>query len=125
MGMYGNTIRTIDGQRVDFGGNTHAYPYACFACRKSFKRPLVALKLPGRYANQSDQTEHFRRYRQFLRTFTHACPQCAGPTHFMGRDFKAPKMIDKKGWERVERFIASGRTYHHGTPTDDRRQGKP
>ena len=119
---YGDIIRTIDGQRVDFGGNTHPFAYACFTCRKSFKRPLVTLARPryrSRAEADADARPFSRRARQFMRTFGHACPQCAGRTHFMGTDFKAPKTADKKGWARVERFIASGRTYYRGTPTDD------
>ncbi len=113
------TIRTAYGDAIDFGGNTHAFAYACFACRKSFRRPLVSLKAPLRHGSQAEQEAFRRRDRFFTRNFTHKCPQCAGPSHFMGRDFKAPKMSDLKGWARVERFITTGRTYHSGTPVDD------
>jgi len=103
---------------LDYGCGTHAFPYACFTCRKSFKRPLVSLAKP-RSIGKSTRTEFERSARQFEREFSHKCPHCGGVAHFMGRDFKAPKTPDKKAWAIVEKFINSGRTYHHQTPVDD------
>ena len=104
--------------KVDFGCGTHDFPFACFACRKSFKRPWVSLEKP--YGLTRARKAAFEQSaRRFEREFRHKCPQCGGPSHFMGRDFKAPKMADDKAWARVQHFIFSGRTYHHGTPVDD------
>lgn len=104
--------------RVDYGCGTHDFPFACFACRKSFKRPWVSLTKP-RGLNKFATKAFEESAKRFEREFSHKCPNCGGKTHFMGRDFKAPKSPDKKSWARVERFIYSGRTYHHGTPVDD------
>lgn len=103
---------------LDYGCGTHAFSYACFTCRKSFKRPLVSLAKP-RSLGKSARTEFERSARLFESEFRHKCPHCGGVAHFMGRDFKAPKSSDKRAWERVETFITSGKTYHHRTPVDD------
>ncbi|MDM4768547.1 hypothetical protein [Pelomonas sp. SE-A7] len=42
------------------------------------------------------------------------CPNCGGPSSFMGIDFKAPKASDVKGWQKVEQFIRSGKVYYRG-----------
>ena len=103
---------------IDYGCDTHDFPFACFACRKSFKRPWVSLKAPYGLARASREVFQ-QSARRFERDFRHRCPQCGGPSHFMGRDFKAPKTADTKAWARAQRFILSGRTYHNGTPIDD------
>jgi hypothetical protein len=36
----------------------------------------------------------------------------------MGKDFQAPKRIDRKAWKKVQDFILAGGIYHHGNPTD-------
>jgi len=104
--------------KLDYGCNTHDYPFACFACRKSFKRPWVSLQKPFRF-KKAERTAFEDQVKRFERGFRHKCPQCGGPSHFMGRDFKAPKTADIKAWERVQRFIFSGRTYYRGTPVED------
>jgi DNA-directed RNA polymerase subunit RPC12/RpoP len=60
--------------------------FACFECRKSFKRKL------GRE--------------------TYACPQCGKPMREMGRQFKAPKLDDVKQWRKVEALVRGGITFH-------------
>ncbi len=61
--------------------------YACLECCKSFKR---APRENG-------------EYRGAL-----VCPNCGGVAHNFGLKFKAPKVSDKKQWEKV-RFL-----YEHG-----------
>lgn len=46
------------------------------------------------------------------------CPDCGTPTVFTGIDFKPPRRSDLDGWEKARRFIASGRTFYRGTPTE-------
>ena len=60
--------------------------FACFECRKSFKRKL------GREA--------------------YACPQCGKDMCEMGRQFKAPKLDDVKQWQKVEALVQGGITFH-------------
>jgi DNA-directed RNA polymerase subunit RPC12/RpoP len=60
--------------------------FACFECRKSFKRKL------GRE--------------------TYACPQCGKEMCEMGRQFKAPRLDDVKQWRKVEALVRGGITFH-------------
>lgn len=61
-------------------------------------------------AGQSKEASQFEEEREYK------CPNCGGKAHFMGQDFKAPKMTDVKAWAKVERFIASGKIYYRGVP---------
>ena len=53
--------------------------------------------------------------RQFESAREYKCPNCGGTAHFMGQDFKAPKITDIKAWAEVQSFIASGKVYDRGT----------
>lgn len=64
--------------------------FACFACRKSFKKPLVP--------------DH-----QFK------CPQCAQELAHMGRSFKAPRRTEKRQWEKVQQLWSAGYRFHTNT----------
>lgn len=70
--------------------------FACFACRKCFKKPFVP-----------DQ-----QYK---------CPQCAREMAHMGRSFKAPRRTETRQWEKVQRLWAAGYRFH----TNTRRQRVP
>ena len=61
----------------------YLHPYACFQCRKSFRR-----------ASWPDAVL--------------ACPNCGGPSIGLNRKFKAPKMSDIKQWDKVERLVRHG-----------------
>ena len=65
--------------------------FACFDCRKSFKRKLAAVR----------KTEH-----------PPACPQCSKEMWEMGRQFKAPSQDDIKQWRKVEALVRGGITFH-------------
>ncbi|MDR2128479.1 MAG: hypothetical protein LBP52_05385 [Burkholderiaceae bacterium] len=45
---------------------------------------------------------------------TYACPDCGGQCHFMGIDFRVPKVSDIKAWQKAEAFILSGNIYYLG-----------
>ena len=62
---------------------TYVVAHACFACRKSFKLPLLEGK-------------------------SHPCPQCARALFEMGRSFKAPRAIDREQWDKVQGLYALG-----------------
>lgn len=67
------------------GGAASAYlhPYACFACRRSFKRASrTAPVLP--------------------------CPRCGGPAIGLTRKFKSPKASDAAQWKKVEALVRHG-----------------
>ena len=58
---------------------------------------------------QSQEAKEFEQNREYK------CPDCGGLTHFMGQDFKAPKLSDKKAWLDAQAFIQSGKVYYRGT----------
>ena len=60
--------------------------YACFNCRKTFKRRLFYDIREGR---QSDIAK---------------CPQCGKPMADMGLDFASPSKNDKKAWEHIQKL---------------------
>jgi len=76
-------------------GPEYLIPFACFVCRKSFKKPVP----DGEYE--------------------HSCSECDSPMYEMGRNFSAPKKEDHKQWRKVQllyahgfRFVGSGN--HNG-----------
>jgi hypothetical protein len=65
--------------------------HACFACRRSFKLPLV------------EQTR--------------TCPQCRGTLRVMGRAFRTPPLRDREQWLKVQALFALGfRFWRYGGP---------
>jgi predicted nucleic acid-binding Zn-ribbon protein len=70
-------------QKGDPVQSNYLHPYACFRCRKSFKRgSRKAVILP--------------------------CPECGGPSIGLTRKFKPPKQSDGKQWEKVEALVRHG-----------------
>ena len=67
---------------------------ACFACRKSFKRQLLA---------DVDPSGVDRPAR---------CPQCAGPMASMGLDFAPPPARDVGAWRVLADLWTIGETFH-------------
>jgi len=68
--------------------------FACFACRKSFKKPFVL----------------DRQYK---------CPQCAQEMADMGRAFKAPRKTETRQWEKVKRLWSAGYRFQPNTRRQD------
>ena len=68
--------------------------YACFRCRKTFKRPLK---------QDVDPTGPDRPAK---------CPECGLLMAIMGLDFKAPRKTATKQWALVENLWAVGLTFH-------------
>lgn len=68
--------------------------YACFACRKSFKR-----------RNAGDVGHHGEDRPA-------RCPQCGLLMADMGRDFQPPRLDDERGWAAAEALFAVGVTFH-------------
>ncbi len=88
--------------------------YACFACRKCFKRPQMSgsnshFMTEEQRRAQAREADHLNNDRPYL------CPNCGGQCYFMGLDFKAPKITDVKAWREVETFIRSGNVYYRRT----------
>lgn len=88
----------------------HPLQHACFACRKSFKRPQLSGS-PSRFMT-TDQARGQWAEAATRNERAYKCPDCGGPAHFMGLDFKAPKRADRKAWREVQAFIVAGNTYY-------------
>lgn len=58
--------------------------YACFTCRKVFKRDYDPNMLEMK------------------------CPNCGGISHNVGRNFRAPKRGNKNQWEKIEFLVSNG-----------------
>ncbi len=72
--------------------------YACFNCRKTFKRRLqVDIK---RGINTGDENKPA------------TCPECGNVMADMGLDFKSPKKTDVKAWDHLSTLYTVGITYH-------------
>ena len=87
--------------------------YACFACRKSFKR-LQFSRSSNRFMTEQQRVAQQREAAGFEATRIYKCPDCGGATDFMGIDFKAPKKTNIKGWLAAEAFIRSGKVFYRG-----------
>lgn len=70
--------------------------YACFSCRKTFKRRLL-----------SDITECDQVASKEAK-----CPECGSLMANMGKDFKAPKKEAIKEWKQLELLYSVGITFH-------------
>jgi DNA-directed RNA polymerase subunit RPC12/RpoP len=64
------------------------FPYACFGCRRSFKRTV-----------SSDFLE---------RPAVLPCPHCGGAAIGLSRKFKAPKQGDVAQWKKVHALVLGG-----------------
>lgn len=70
-------------QKAAVAESAYLHPYACFNCRKSFKRASkVKAVLP--------------------------CPECGGPSVGLTRKFKPPKRSDIAQWRKVEALVRHG-----------------
>ena len=68
--------------------------YACFACRKMYRRRLKQDVDPA----GPDRAP--------------CCPQCRGPVADMGLDFAPPPSGDVKAWRVLEELYEVGETFH-------------
>jgi hypothetical protein len=69
--------------------------YACFNCRKTFKRKLINDIKRGAESVQEAK-----------------CPECEGLMANMGLDFESPKKDDLKKWEHLKSLYSVGITFH-------------
>src|SRR5579871_6499763 len=77
-----------------YGVHTYKPHYACFRCRKTFKRPLK---------REVDPSGRERPAK---------CPDCGLLAADMGLDFEAPRRDDTKAWSLAESFWEIGLTFH-------------
>jgi len=69
--------------------------YACFNCRKTFKRRLMGDIKKGEKS-----------------LFEAKCPECRELMANMGLDFESPKKDDLKKWEHLKSLYSVGITFH-------------
>jgi len=69
--------------------------FACFNCRKTFKRRLMADIQRGEDSK-----------------FEAKCPECAELMADMGKDFESPKKTDLKRWAHLKTLYTVGISYH-------------
>ena len=74
---------------------TYKPHYACFECRKTFKR--ILLKDIKRGVNDN---------------FDAKCPQCGELMANMGLDFESPRKSDLKFWQHIKSLYTVGITFH-------------
>ena len=86
-------------------------PYACFQCRKCFKRPRFSAAPASRFMTEEQRTAQEKEVEDFEASRTYRCPDCGGPAHYMGIDFKAPRKTDVRAWQDAEACIASGKLF--------------
>jgi hypothetical protein len=72
--------------------------FACFDCRKTFKRRLIGDMLKG-YSKDREEVPA-------------KCPECANLMANMGLDFESPKKKDLKAWKHIETLYKVGITFH-------------
>jgi DNA-directed RNA polymerase subunit RPC12/RpoP len=77
---------------------TYKPHYACFDCRKTFKRRLI-----------TDIEGGFNKNKEEIKA---KCPECGGIMADMGLDFESPKRNDLKAWEHIRNLYISGITFH-------------
>lgn len=69
--------------------------YACFDCRKTFKRKLL-----GDIRNGAKNSVEAK------------CPECGKLTADMGLDFESPRKDNQKSWEYLRNLYTVGVTFH-------------
>jgi len=75
--------------------------YACFDCRKTFKRRLMQDIDRNKINSCNNPDDKVAK-----------CPQCSKPMANMGKDFEAPKMKDTKAWQHLRKLYKVGITFH-------------
>jgi hypothetical protein len=86
--------------------------FACFDCRKSFKRPYADDK-QERSAWLSRRISGRRPSKPFNLPVYH-CPDCNVEATLMGRAFRAPRHEDVDRWRAVAILARAGVTFYSG-----------
>ncbi len=81
-----------------YGMTTYKPHYACFDCRKTFKRRLL-FDVEGGNNKNSKETKA-------------RCPECGGLLADMGLDFESPKKSDLKAWKHLRHLYIAAITFH-------------
>lgn len=89
------------------------HQYACFLCRKCFKRPQFPRAF-SHFMTSEQQKSQVDTAKQFEQHGMYKYPDCGGVAVFMGTDFKALKKSNVKSWYDPQIFIESGKLYYRG-----------
>jgi DNA-directed RNA polymerase subunit RPC12/RpoP len=100
-----------------YGMYTYKPHYACFDCRKAFKRRLLADITPTRTASVADVWFKNNLSKQAQQTSaqeptTAKCPECGSLMANMGLDFKAPPKDNQAAWQHLRRLYTVGIAFH-------------
>ncbi|GBF06328.1 hypothetical protein DAERI_080119 [Deinococcus aerius] len=83
--------------------------YVCFNCRKQFRKPFATI-------SKVDLSE--REISKFqgvdAEGFSYPCPQCGQELQLIGKNFRAPKQGDLKGWAIARQLVQAGFGYGAG-----------
>src|SRR5215469_1063576 len=99
--MLGCVPRAVKSKRYRY-----QIQFACFACRKSFKRPYTVGEQERSAWLNRRISEH-----QPSKSFTqpvYRCPDCDAEATLMGRAFRAPRHDDVDRWRAVELLAHAG-----------------
>jgi DNA-directed RNA polymerase subunit RPC12/RpoP len=109
-GNHGRTKRgCLDERSMRPKSYQYQIQYACFDCRKAFKRPSIV--------TEQERTAWLSRRisgRQPSKPFAmpeYRCPECKRLLKLMGRAFRAPRKEDADQWHKVELLARSGFTF--------------
>lgn len=78
-----------------YAEKTHKAHFACFECRKTFKRKRIE-DIGGEIGKDTIAK----------------CPQCGGVMADMGLDFASSRMEDVKAWSHLKELYTVGITFH-------------
>lgn len=79
--------------------STYKDHFACFECRKAFKRRLLWDVNRDKVINKEEELPA-------------KCPECGQLMANMGKDFEAPKKQDIKSWKHIQLLYEVGITFH-------------
>jgi len=81
-----------------YGMTPYKQHFACFSCRKTFKRRLLGDIDRDKACNEEEKVAK--------------CPDCSQKMANMGLDFEAPKKTNSKAWQHLENLYQVGITFH-------------
>ncbi len=114
-----------------YGNKTYKPHFACFNCRKSFKKTPIEdylkqknkfeayKKLSIKQNNPNVVKQLEQKFETSLSTLKEmylndisTCPDCGNEMADLGLDFKAPKKNAVKAWKRIEGMYHVGHCFH-------------
>ena len=88
--------------------------YACFACKKSFRRPRFTVTTTLLVSSEPASPAPQEALR-FESSHRHKCPDCGRNAYSMGSNFRAPKRADTKAWQAAEQRLQTRKSHYGGS----------